>query len=86
MIEICGDSGSCFVSFVSIENVYARATKVGFGPFGVKLWYLLTQNCKFKGCFQRESTKNMEQKVAFTSFFSFSGQLRTKRQLTLFLF
>ena len=42
MIEICGDSGSCFVSFVSIENVYAKATMVGFGPFGVKLWYLLT--------------------------------------------
>lgn len=39
MIEVSGDSGSCFVSFVSIENVYARATKVGFGPFGVKLWY-----------------------------------------------
>ena len=57
MIEVCGDSGSCFVSFVSIENVYARATKVGFGPFGMKLWYLLTQNVNlrvaFKGRVQR---------------------------------
>lgn len=58
MIEVCGDSGSCFVSFVSIENVYARATKVAFGPFGVKLWYfywprIVNLRVAFKGRVQR---------------------------------